>query len=236
MKSCEEMVASLLDRRDRYAAARKRRRRAAARVGAGCLCLAVLLGAGLWTGGTAVPSAPPTESAPPPAETEGPAGEDEVVVNPIDALPEEKIALFCLLAEDFVTLERDALNDYYGVDVFPDAPADLEEWEDQPLGVFRRDGGAGQVYWDANLLNYASADGARKLHLTMSKAWPILTDTLFEETGRRASRIRGQTVTICRTADGYYFAGFEHRGVQFRLHGKGLSEAEFVAVVASLLD
>ena len=53
MKSCEEMVRSLLVRRDRYEAERKRRKKAAVRAAASasCLCLAVMLGLGAWRSG-----------------------------------------------------------------------------------------------------------------------------------------------------------------------------------------
>ena len=53
MKNCEEMVHSLLTRRDQYAAAQRRKRAVITRtvIPVGCVCLAALVGVGLWKGG-----------------------------------------------------------------------------------------------------------------------------------------------------------------------------------------
>ncbi len=53
MKNCEEMVHSLLTRRDQYAAAQGRKRAVITRtvIPVGCVCLAALVGVGLWKGG-----------------------------------------------------------------------------------------------------------------------------------------------------------------------------------------
>ncbi len=53
MKNCEEMVHSLLARRDQYAAAQKRKRAVLTRtvIPVGGVCLAALVGIGLWKGG-----------------------------------------------------------------------------------------------------------------------------------------------------------------------------------------
>lgn len=53
MKNCEEMVHSLLTRRDQYAAAQRRKRAVITRtvIPVGCVCLVALVGVGLWKGG-----------------------------------------------------------------------------------------------------------------------------------------------------------------------------------------
>ena len=60
MKNCEEMVHSLLTRREQYAAAQKRKKAALIRaaIPVGCVCLAALVGVGLWKGGV-LNTAPP---------------------------------------------------------------------------------------------------------------------------------------------------------------------------------
>ena len=52
MKNCEEMVHSLLTRRDQYAAAQRRKRAVITHtvIPVGCVCLAALVGVGLWKG------------------------------------------------------------------------------------------------------------------------------------------------------------------------------------------
>lgn len=53
MKSCDEMVNSLLERRDRYAAEQEQKRKALTRTVTSmcCVCLVALLGFGVWQGG-----------------------------------------------------------------------------------------------------------------------------------------------------------------------------------------
>lgn len=53
MKNCEEMVHSLLTRRDQYAATQRRKKAVITRtvIPVGCVCLAALVGVGLWKGG-----------------------------------------------------------------------------------------------------------------------------------------------------------------------------------------
>ncbi|MDD6275410.1 MAG: hypothetical protein PUB20_01090 [Clostridia bacterium] len=53
MKNCDEMVNSLLERRDRYVAEQKRKRKIIIRTATSmcCVCLVALLGFGMWQGG-----------------------------------------------------------------------------------------------------------------------------------------------------------------------------------------
>ena len=53
MKSSDEMVNSLMERKNAYEAEQNRKRRAIVRIATpvGCLCLTLLLGLGLWKGG-----------------------------------------------------------------------------------------------------------------------------------------------------------------------------------------
>ena len=53
MKNCDEMVNSLLERRDRYVAEQKRKRTMITRTATSmcCVCLVALLGFGIWQGG-----------------------------------------------------------------------------------------------------------------------------------------------------------------------------------------
>ena len=42
-----------------------------------------------------------------------------------------------------------------GVDYIPTVPEDIKAWEDEQIGIYKRDGGIGEVYWDADIMNYA---------------------------------------------------------------------------------
>ena len=53
MKNCDEMVNSLLERREQYVAEQKRKKRVLTRTVTSmcCVCLAALLGFGMWQSG-----------------------------------------------------------------------------------------------------------------------------------------------------------------------------------------
>lgn len=98
MKNSEEMVASLLERRERYAAAQRKRRRALLGAGVGAGCLVILIGVAFRQSRT-LPNAPdislngttaPTETVTQPAPSESqtaPPSEAHLVVNLIEASP-----------------------------------------------------------------------------------------------------------------------------------------------------
>lgn len=64
MKTCDEMVNSLLKRRDRYEADRKKKRMIITRTVTSmcCVCLAVLIGVGVWKGGAPDTTLPDSKS------------------------------------------------------------------------------------------------------------------------------------------------------------------------------
>lgn len=60
MKNCDEMVNSLFERRDRYAAEQKRKRKMLTRTATSMFCfsLVALLGFGIWRGGCSIQRRP----------------------------------------------------------------------------------------------------------------------------------------------------------------------------------
>ena len=156
MKTCDEMTASLFERRARYEEKREKRRKAFVRAAAStcCFCLAAAAGLGIWRGET--------------DDFKTPESENEIAINEIDVVPDVKCNI-CLLTEDFVPMDKAEANEYYGTNVFPAVPEDLEESEDQQLGIFRRDGGTGQIYWDGMAYNYANDDFSRTLSVAVEK-------------------------------------------------------------------
>ena len=227
MKSCEEMMDSLLARREAYRIQQKKRRTVLTRTAAS-LCLAALLGAAVWQGiGW-------RSDVREPAPADG-----EVVFHSVDSFPQNN-SYIAILWEDFVPMTREQLNAYYGVDVFPTVPRDLQETEEnETLGIFRRDGGTGEVYWDSTLLAYDSTDGSRTLQVEISKCDLPASDYLFLDPALEKlekSVVGGVEMTLAQTADGTLDAQFLYRDVDFRVTAQGLSREEFVAVLLSLVS
>lgn len=231
MKNCDEMVSSLLERREQYAAAQKRKRAVLTRTvsAAFCVCLVALLGFSAWQSGAHY-------STTPDQPVDAPTENDKIVINAMGDVSVNRSKMnICLLVDDFVEMTREEMAAYYGVDYFPEVPADLTAWADERRGIYRRSGGTGEVYWDADILNYSNADFTRNVHLEVDKG-QILKDCYYFDGAEETSLIHQVEVLIGQTDHGYYYAEFTYQGVSFLLDANGLTQDEFVAVIASLID
>ena len=128
------------------------------------------------------------------------------------------------------SLSEDTLGDYYHITP-PDTlnglsrmPADAQIYTDAQGGV---------VY-DRNVLRYESADGSKKLDLTLSRV-----SSAPQNTEEKPSRICGAAVTLTEDTSipGYLLLGarWEHSGTSVRLSAEGLSRDELIAVLEQLL-
>ena len=220
MKTCDEMVNSLLERREQYAAAQKRKRTGIARAAASmcCVCLVALMGIGVWNGGMF--------DAASPGQT--------IVINEIERVPKDKMNIR-LHSEDFVAMTREEMAAYYGVDYVPAVPEDMKPWEEEQSGIYRRNGGTGEVYWDADILNYSNEDFTRTLHVEVDKGNDLLPDYFFFEGSEEESVINNIKILIGRSKDGCYYTEFTYHGVGFHMNAEGVTEDEFVGIIKSIV-
>lgn len=165
---------------------------------------------------------------------DNPAANNKIIINSIDGISADKMNI-CLLGDDFVEMSRDEMIAYYGVDYVPDVPLDMKAWADERSGIFKRNGGVGDVYWDANVLNYSNEDFTRNVHLEVNKGSNVLQDYLYFKGTEEKSVINNVDVLIGLTENGYYYAEFMYNGVGFLLDAKGVTEDEFVAIIFSLI-
>lgn len=234
MKTYEETVAVVLGRMELHERRKKQRRDVYTKgvAGVGGLCLAVLLGLGVQNGN--VPKGP--------EGTDGPV-EDKVVICPVEmGVPEEtggaplQLADICLLMGDFVEMAPEELAAYYGAAVIPEVPADLEGWNNQRYGVFRKDGGEGPLYWDGNVLSFSNEERGRAVSLRVWKVRrPVSCVTLFDLVEEK-SVINGVEMAVGVAEGGYYHAEFMYKDVGFHLIAEGLSQDEVVGILRSLIQ
>ena len=248
MKSCDEMVGSLLERRDKYAAEQKRKRAAMARA-VTCVCLTALLGIGVWQSGmirTALSNEQKVDDAVYPGtkdtfdqnkgeSPDDPAANTKIIVHRMSGIPANKMNIN-LAGDDFVEMTQEEMIQYYGVDYIPDVPADMKPWEKEKSGIFRRNGGAGEVYWDADILNYSNEDFTRNLCLEADKGSSVLRDYVYFDGTEKKSVINNVEVLIGVTDDGCYYAEFMYKEVGFLLEADGVTQDEFVSVISSLIQ
>ncbi len=249
MKNYDELTNDLLERRDRYAADQKKKRKRVMGVATAlcCCCLVALLGFGMRQGGmfSTTPPDQTLEDALYPGikdnfdESKGesadnPAANNKIVINTINGISADKMNI-ALIVDDFVEMSREEMIEYYGVDYIPDVPADIKAWEDEQSGIFRRNGGTGEVYWDADILNYSNEDFTRSVHVEVDKGSYVLQDYLFFKGTEEKSVINNLEVLIGFSENGYYYSEFMYNGVGFFIDAQGVTEDEFVAIIASII-
>ena len=250
MKNYDELTNDLLERRDRYVADQKKKKKRVMGVATSlcCFCLVALLGFGMWQGGmfNTTPPDQTLEDALYPGikdnfdESRGespddPAANNKIIINSIDGISADRMNIN-LHGDDFVRMTRDEMITYYGVDYVPDVPDDIKAWEEeQSSGIFRRNGGTGEVYWDADILNYSNKDFTRSVHVEVDKGSYVLKDYFYFRGTEEKSIINNHEVIICLSENGYYYSEFMYNGVGFLIEAQGVTEEEFVAIIASII-
>ncbi len=249
MKNSEEMVNSLLERRDLYVTEQKKKKAIITRTVTSmcCVCLVALLGFGMWQGGTfnTTPPDQTVEDALYPGikdnfdESKGespdnPAANNKIIINRLNGIPSNKMRIN-LDVEDFVEMSREEMIEYYGIDYCPDVPDDMKAWEGGRLGIFKRNGGTGEVYWDQDVLNYSNEDITRHINIEVAKGnIPFLDYGMFSVEDE-TSVINNVEFKIGLTDDGHYFTEFMYKNVGFIISAEGLTQDEFVSVIASII-
>lgn len=250
MKSCDEMVNSLLERRDRYVAKQKRKRTViTCTITLMCgVCLVALLGFGVRQSGiirTTPPDQQKTENAvcsdiedtfdeSKGESPDNPVTNNKIVINQISGILSDKVNIN-LAGDDFVEMTRVEMMQYYGVDYIPDVPVDMKPLEDERSGIYKRNGGIGEVYWDADILNYSNENFTRNIHLEVDKESNVLQDYFYFEGTEEKSVINNVEVLIGVAYNGCYYAEFMYKGVGFLLNANGVTQDEFVSVISSLI-
>ena len=250
MKNYDELTNDLLERRDRYVADQKKKRKRVMGVATSlcCFCLMALLGFGMWQGGmfNTTPPDQTLEDALYPGikdnfdESKGespdnPSANNKIVINTINGISADRMNIN-IAGDDFVKMTREEMIEYYGVDYIPDVPADIKPWEDERSGIYKRDGGTGEVYWDTDILNFSNEDFTRSVHIEVDKGSYVLQDYLYFKGTEEKSVINNVDVLIGLTENGYYYSEFMYNGVGFLIDAEGVTEDEFVAIIASIIQ
>lgn len=246
MKSYDETIRTVFDRIDAYETGLEKRRKilGKAAVSLGCICLIALLGFllipsnedPLPPGSLQVPTfGPPPEKV----DLDILYWENTVVVNPIEGISSDRYYI-ALMVDDFIPMTDTELNAYFGINIFPQVPQDLgAEWSDKeniPHGIYKRNGGTGEVYHDWQVLNWSNEDFTRTVNIELRKGGlPLICYTIFD-TDYEKSMIKNVPVSIGQTEAGLYLVEFIYKDVGFRMIIEGLSQDEIVAIIESLIS
>lgn len=247
MKNCDEMVSSLFERREQYITEQKRKRKVIIRTTTSmcCVCLVALLGFGIWQSDMLTdkvaedalyPGIKDNFAVSKGEDPDNPAANNKIVVHQMNGLSADSAKFnICLKLDDFVAMNKEELNEYYGINVFPIVPKDIKEWEEQNFGIYKRDGGSGEVYWDGTGINYSNEEFSRTVNIAIQKGSLPHCDVAFFDTIEEKSIINNLEVAIAKSDDGYLYAEFMCQNVGFRIVANGVTQDEFVAVVSSLI-
>lgn len=260
MKNYEEVAQDVFCRRDEYNQKMAKRKKTVTKVAVtfSCFCVVAFSGFFMWKNGEDIEGdssgwedaallygeAPtgsvPDEnildgSAPDGDIVEGSAPVDYIVINDLSkaAMESAKMAI-CLLEEDFISMSKEELNAYYGINVFPEVPFDLPE-VDGKYGIYQRENGTGEIYWNQNRMIYATEDRSRSLDIEVCKGSLPLTDMFFL-CEMEKSIIQGNEVEIGTFNEGCYYVEMIYENVGFRINALGFSEEEILSVITSILQ
>ncbi|GEM_PF-1711847 len=166
-----------------------------------------------------------------------------IVINELKDFPsmEMDIGLFW---DDYIPLNIDELNEYYGIDIRPGyLPETLEK---EPvvdvtygnLGIFKRKDGT--VYYDNNELKYQNKDKTQSVVISAAKGHlPKYDVTNLYEGNLQTSDICGNTVSISHyeNEEGeHYYAEFLYNGVGFNIWGSNIEKDDFIKMLASYFE
>ena len=246
MKNYNEMANDVLRRIGEHETEQRNRRKAISRIVTPlcCFCLVALLGFGVWQGGvfSTTPPGQTSEDALYPGikdnfnESKGESpNNNKIVINSINGISSDKMMINLALG-DRIEMSIEELCEYYGVDYVPDVPEDIKIWPDQIGDIYKRNGGTGEVYWDQNVLNFSNEDFTRSVHIEVDKGSYVLQDYLHFKGTEEKSVINNIEVLIGLTESGYYYSEFMYKGVGFLIDAEGVTEEEFVAIIASIIQ
>ena len=249
MKNYDELTNDLLERRDCYIADQKKKRKRVMGIATSlcCFCLVTLLGFGMWQGGMFA-TTPPDQTIddalyPGVKDTfddkngespDNPAANNKIIINTINGISADRMNI-ALIGDDFIEMSPEEMIEYYGVDYIPDVPADIKSWPEQRSGIYKRNGGTGEVYWGTDILNYSNEDFTRNVHVEVDKGSYVLKDYFFFKGTEGKSVINNVDVLIGLTENGYYYSEFMYKGVGFLINADGVTEEEFVAIISSII-
>ncbi|MDR1914415.1 MAG: hypothetical protein LBQ68_08060 [Clostridiales bacterium] len=164
----------------------------------------------------------------------------KIVVNDLaDGLSEPRIKID-LLEGDFTLMTKQETINYYGIDFFPKSiPADMTENTENTFGVYKRNGGTGEIYYGVNMAWYINADVSRELQVTVDKGQLPYSGLAYLGEEYEKSMINGIDLVIKRSV-GYsgevmFIAEMMYKGNGIRVYSNNLTQLEFVDAITSLL-
>lgn len=232
MKNHYDVTNNVFRRRDEYNAVQRRRKKTAIKAGSfiACLCLAAAAGFGVFKSGLLQN----TDAKPDNTQTDG--RQPGIKINKIEGgTPASASPDIYIEPNDFIEFSRQEAVEYYGANIFPVLPADLNEASGRN-GIYKKNNGTGEIYYSTFTLNYRSSDSNRSVEVKGDKGQkPFSCVVVVFEEPLEPTLINGENVFFTDFGDGNIYAEFSYNNVFFEINFHGLSEEEIFNVVSSLI-
>lgn len=149
----------------------------------------------------------------------------------------EEISCIDLASEDFLPMDRETLLDYYGVDLpISDVLPQLVPVDPPDGGIYRRKGGTGAVYHDANHFLFVSADGEQRLTVGLVMQFgPPSAPWLPETEELQFTPVNGRELVVFSPWEGRLYVEWKQDSLHWYVSGDGLSHQDFYAVLERLV-
>lgn len=230
MKNYNEMANDVFRRRDEYITAQRKKRKNAIGITSSVMCFCLLAVIGFYGLSSEKPNTEVNDET---------TNSNTIVINKIDDISANKRQKMniCLLADDFIPMSKQDLIEHYKTDVFPIVPNDLKEIDGEDgYGIYRRNGGSGEVYFDQIVLNYDNSDFTRSINIELCKNKLPFSDYGSLDDNNDKSIINRTPVNIGLIDESTYMAEFIYRNVGFRIIFEGLSQEEMISVLTSIIN
>ena len=159
----------------------------------------------------------------------------DLQIQSIESAPSGVYCMFALMTDDGVRMDKDQLNAYYGINVFPTIPYGMKE-KKAVYEIYKRKAD-GTIYWDQNKITYENEDQSKWICLDVAKDnLPYQFCELFSKETEKLSTINGEKVYIAHADSGEYYTEFIYRNVGFRMAAYNVDEELFISVIASLFN
>ena len=244
MKSYEKMAEDVFSRIGEIEVKKAQQRKTIAKVVTPicCVCLIALAGFGFSQFGEEPPITIDDAVYPGIKDTfDESRGEEPnkniIVINELEEIPADQEMFFALFGKDFIEMTPEELNEYYGTNVFPTVPSDFT-LQERNYGIYKREGGTGELYWDGNRIQYSPERANRWIAVTVLKGRiPVDLMGVFNDPEGK-SVINNVEVGIGRiVGEGYdiYYAEFMYKNVGFKIGADSVTEEEFISIISSLI-
>ena len=244
MKSYEKMAEDVFSRIGEIELKKAQQRKTVAKVVTPicCVCLIALAGFGFSQFGEEPPTLIDDAVYPGIKDTfDESRGEEPnkniIVINELEEIPADSNHLFALWREDYIEMTPDELNEYYGTNVFPTVSSDFTLQEGY-YGIYKREGGTGELYWDVNKIQYSPERARRWIAVNVQKGTiPVDLMGVFNDPEGK-SVINNIEVGIGRIVDecaDIYYAEFMYKNVGFKIGAESVTEEEFISIISSLI-